>query len=378
MGSSWVRLDSDFSIDPKIVRAGWQGLVVWPIVLCLMKKGGGVLEEDALEPGYISLLTRVPEEVVLDGIEGLKRVGLLRLGSRTTNLGSAGVEVKSGFITPGWDKYQPDTRRASKYRNGSGSAGTESEQVVSGSQGTVGGSQGTVHGSQGRGECSQGRALARADALSRPVPSCSVSSGVEGSGEEGVQEASLEQYLKTTWDSKVTRGSTSLGDWIAAQTDAHPELDLLVEAKKARAYEVSKGTDYKAIRRMLSGWFNRAEGYKEEKNSTHWSGLTKREREQEIAAGNTAYRSNINGVGLWRDLRDGSYVLSAQDILNPELPYLKLVKACVEAAMGGDEDPYDHEAHVKALKKKSARAENSRNLTFAIDQIVAEVKGGAA
>ena len=46
--------------------------------------------------------------------------------------------------------------------------------------------------------------------------------------------------------------------------------------------------------------------------------------------------------------------------------------------MGGDEDPYDHEAHVKALKKKSARAENSRNLTFAIDQIVAEVKGGAA
>lgn len=378
MGSSWVRLDSDFSIDPKIVRAGWKGLVVWPIVLCLMKKGGGVLEEDALEPGYISLLTRVPEEVVLDGIAGLKRVGLLKLGKRTTNLGSAGVEVKSGFITPGWDKYQPDTRRASKYRNGSNHAGNESEQVVSGSQGTVGGSQGTVHGSQGRGEGSQGRPLARADALSRPVPSCSVPSGVEGSGGEGVQEASFEQYLETTWDSKVTRGSTGLVDWIAAQKDAHPELDLLVEAKKARAYEVSKGTNYKAVRRMLSGWFNRAEGYKEERNTTHWSGLTKREREQEITAGNTAYRSNINGVSLWRDLRDGNYVLSAQDMLNPELPYLNIVKAGVEASVGGNEDPYDHEQHNKALKKKGARPENPQNLTFAIDQIVAEVKDGAA
>lgn len=378
MGSSWVRLDSDFSIDPKIVRAGWKGLVVWPIVLCLMKKGGGVLEEDALEPGYISLLTRVPEEVVLDGIEGLKRVGLLKLGSRTTNLGSAGVEVKRGFITPGWDKYQPDTRRASKYRNGSGSIVSESEQVVSGSQGTVGGSQGTVQGSQGMGGGSQGRPLARADALSRPVPYCSVSSRVEGSGGEGDLGNSLEQYLETTWDSRVNSGSTSLGEWISIQEEAHPELDLLAEAKKARAYEASKGTNYKAVRRMLSGWFNRAEGYKEERNSTHWSGLTNREREQEITAGHTSHRSNVNGVSLWRDLRDDNYVLSAQDILNPKLPFLKLVKAGVDAAIAGNEDPYDHEAHIKALKKKSARAENPQNLTFAIDQIAAEAKGGAA
>ena len=74
-------------------------------------------------------------------------------------------------------------------------------------------------------------------------------------------------------------------------------------------------------------------------------------------------------MSLWRDIRDGIYTLSAQDILNPALPYYESIKASVDAAVGANEDPYDHEAHVKALLKHDARPENTQNLTLSLIHI---------
>ena len=351
MGTSWVRIDVDFRDDPELVMGGWEAVALWPQVVAALKRADGALTDRDIE--VFPVVERIPSDVWSRVLYHYKSVGLIVEGScRWTSQGKgAGVnKSKVGWVTP---------RLAEK---GNGPSRSTSNIIV-GSQ-LISDDVEVISEDMGRSEDNIFNIVPRA--LSRPVLSCSVPTGSEHN--------ELCAYARQTWGEKADKGKHSLEQWVIVQEEAHPNLDLLAEAKKARAYEVSKNTTYKAIRRMLSGWFNRAEGYKEERNATHWSGLNKREREQEVAAGNTAYRSNINGVSLWRDIRDGIYTLSAQDILNPDLPYYESVKASVDAAVGANADPYDHEAYIKALLKHDARPENTQNLTFAIDQIVSSVR----
>ena len=146
------------------------------------------------------------------------------------------------------------------------------------------------------------------------------------------REESLEAYLIDTWGNLVTRGK-SLEKWVKSQEDAHPQLDLLTEAKKARAWEESQPKRKTAVRRFLANWFNRAEGFKEEiliraeGGSKHWSGLSKRDREFAKKEGRHEHTVMVEGISLIRDLRDEMFVLSGQDLLRSKLPYRVKVKA---------------------------------------------------
>ena len=365
MGTSWVRIDVDFRDDPELVTGGWEAVALWPQVVAALKRADGALTDRDLE--VFPVVERIPLDVWSKVLDHYRDVGLIVEGACVWTSQGKGEGVnksKAGWVTP---------RLAEK---GNGPSRSTSEIIV--------GSH-LMSPNLSRSESNKERSGEKEDnifninprALSRPVLSCS-SPGEKGSGEEGVSRDSLIEYMEATWGSLCHKTKKPLEVWVAAQRDLHPGLDLLVEAKKARAYEESKGKNYKNPRLGLNNWFNNAEKFKAQDDTDHWSGLSKRDREQEIAAGNTSYRSNVNGVRLWRDLRDGSYVLSAHDVLHPELPYGKIVQGLALEAIDKNSDPYDHPQYVKALAKRGARVENSQNLTFAIDQIVAEVKGGAA
>ena len=78
-----------------------------------------------------------------------------------------------------------------------------------------------------------------------------------------------------------------------------------------------------------------------------------------------------------RDLNDNLFVLSGQDICNPRLPWRGFVSAAIKRALEGSGDPYDQDEIKAALgnyAKEPARAENDRALTWAIDQIVTDVR----
>jgi len=93
MASPWLRLNADFHLAPKLIKAKAAG--IWPHVLTALKRGDGFIDEDELDPEVFEALTCIPASVVAAQLDGLKRVGLLLLdGDRWT--------------TPGWERYQPD------------------------------------------------------------------------------------------------------------------------------------------------------------------------------------------------------------------------------------------------------------------------------
>lgn len=93
MASPWLRLNADFHLAPKLIKAKAAG--IWPHVLTALKRGDGHIDADELDAEVFEALTHIPAEIVEVQFEGLKRVGLL-------------VEDAEGWTTPGWDRYQPD------------------------------------------------------------------------------------------------------------------------------------------------------------------------------------------------------------------------------------------------------------------------------
>ena len=200
--------------------------------------------------------------------------------------------------------------------------------------------------------------------------------GGEGGGGGG---RGIEAYLLDTWGGLVSRGK-SLENWVKSQEEAHPNLDLLTEAKKARAWEESQPKRKTAIRRFLSNWFNRAEGFKEEVliraegGPRHWSGLGRRDRDTALKEGRHEHTVMVEGISLIRDLRDDMFVLSGQDFLRSTLPYRDRVKAIVRASLEASEDPHAPGEVVKMLKEMGARPEAPRALQWAMDQLVTDVR----
>ena len=69
----------------------------------------------------------------------------------------------------------------------------------------------------------------------------------------------LLDYLLSEWPGKVGSLKT-LCAWAAAARDAHPGVDLLAEAKKARAWELGNPAKKKrAVRPFLTRWWGRAQ-----------------------------------------------------------------------------------------------------------------------
>ena len=193
----------------------------------------------------------------------------------------------------------------------------------------------------------------------------------------------LEPYLVETWGDLVSRGKP-LSEWVAGQADAHPEMDLLGEAKKAPAWDLGQKKSKTSIRRFLGNWFNRAEGFKEEGELrakiqaegglAHWSGLNKRDRDAAIRSGHHDHFTLVNKVSLIRDLRDEMFVLSGQDLTHTDLPYKVEVKAAIQSRLEASEDPHQPEPIVDLLKNMGARPESSRALQWAMDQLVTAVR----
>lgn len=100
--SRWIRLDQDLHLDLKLLRSG--AALIWPHVLCILKRGWGrVAVGDLCGEALAPILRPLDVEEIDEQIEALKRVGLLVVeGDRVT--------------TPNWDRYQPDSRAASRDR----------------------------------------------------------------------------------------------------------------------------------------------------------------------------------------------------------------------------------------------------------------------
>jgi hypothetical protein len=315
---------------PKLIKAGWEGLLLYPL-LCELADEEGKIEEEWLDPVYLNAVTRVPVEVLTAGISGLTGLFLHPLGE-----GLYGLAPALGSAPP--------------------RGGGRTRAHASG------------HNAQPRMRAKVGsEASVCASADERP---------------HAHEADSFEKYLNEQWGELVNRGKP-LSQWITLQQDAHPSMDLMAEAKKARAWELSQKKPKRSIRRFLTNWFSRADGFnreieiRAEGGVKHWSGMNKRERDKAISSGGSERCVTISGVSVNRDLNDNLFVLSGQDICNPKLPWRRSVSAAIKRALEGSGDPYDQDEVKAALgnyAKEPARAENDRALTWAIDQIVTDVR----
>ena len=306
-------MDRSFLTHPKIVGCSWEGVVLYPILWVLSDEG--VLSEDHLDPVYLSAVSKVPVKTVTVGLQNLRQRKVLLDDLTLSRLFS-----------------YAHTRRAP--------SPTPTDERIN--KAPVGG-------------------------VNTPAPASP--RACEG----------FEAYLLDQWGELVSRGKP-LAEWIAVQQDAHPDMDLLAESKKARAWEVNQKKPKRAVRRFLSGWFNRASNYKEESviraegGTKHWSGLNAREREKAVREGRTDFSVTVNGRSVVRDLRSGGFVLSGQDIACPDLPYREVLSGIVRCKLSGGGDPYELTDLKVALSKNEARAESDRALSWAVNQIVTDVR----
>ena len=69
----------------------------------------------------------------------------------------------------------------------------------------------------------------------------------------------LEEFVRSTWP-KLTGNPESFEGWLESSAEAYPDVDLLGEARKARAWEQSNpGRKKRQIRRFLGNWWSRAQ-----------------------------------------------------------------------------------------------------------------------
>ena len=309
---------------PKLVKAGWESLLLYPLLAELADEND-MIDEDWLDPVFLNSMTRVPVEVLTSGIAGLTGVFLHPTDDGPYRLAHAGGRART--------------------REGGHNARSSAPAIVG------------------------GEASANACASERPHA-------------HEANDDTFEENVNRQWGELINRGKP-LHQWIALQQDAHPSMDLLAEAKKARAWELSQKKPKRSIRRFLANWFSRAENFSKEieiraeGGVKHWSGLNKRERDNAIRSGSRERCFTVNGCSVNRDLEDNLFVLSWQDICNPDLPWRRFVAAAIRSALEGSGDPYDQgevKAALQNYANEPARAENDRALTWAIDQIVTDVR----
>ena len=100
----WLRLDDDYASDGTLRRC--KAVQWWPLILCAMKRGGGVASDDDIAPDVLADIGQGDEDSAARAIDRLKGAGKI-------------VAVSGGWTTPGWSEFQPDptaSDRARRYR----------------------------------------------------------------------------------------------------------------------------------------------------------------------------------------------------------------------------------------------------------------------
>ena len=106
----WLRLDDDYASDGTLRRC--KAVQWWPLILCAMKRGGGVASDDDIAPDVLADIGQGDEDSAARAIDRLKGAGKI-------------VAVSGGWTTPGWSEFQPDptaSDRARRYRERNKSA----------------------------------------------------------------------------------------------------------------------------------------------------------------------------------------------------------------------------------------------------------------
>ena len=102
----WFRLDSSYLTDGRLVRAGWEAGLLWPVVLARLKERDGVLDPEDLHPALLARLTGAPLDLVDRALAGLAREELVVRGTARQAGGPGGYREQPGLIVPGWREYQ--------------------------------------------------------------------------------------------------------------------------------------------------------------------------------------------------------------------------------------------------------------------------------
>lgn len=113
---SWLRLDDDYHADGTLRRC--RAVMWWPLILCALKRGGGVASADDLSAEVLADLGQGSEDDAARALDRLKGAGLL-------------VECEGRWTTPGWAKFQPDpssTERARRFRERNKAAAEAAEK----------------------------------------------------------------------------------------------------------------------------------------------------------------------------------------------------------------------------------------------------------
>jgi hypothetical protein len=116
---SWLRLDSDYASDGTLRRC--KAVQWWPLILCAMKRGGGVASDDDISPEVLADIGQGSEDAARLAVERLKASGKL-------------IEVPGGWSTPGWSEHQPDptaSDRARRYRERNRAASDAADERAS-------------------------------------------------------------------------------------------------------------------------------------------------------------------------------------------------------------------------------------------------------
>lgn len=105
-GNPWLRFDVQTYADAKI-RLGRCG-AVWPWCLTVLKRCGGTVTDEDLDPMLAAADLSIPLEMAAEQLAGVKRVGLLM------------DDGEGGWTTRNWQLYQADPRKRSDRRNPDG------------------------------------------------------------------------------------------------------------------------------------------------------------------------------------------------------------------------------------------------------------------
>lgn len=103
----WLRLQASFFLDPKIVRAGPYGALVFLAALTKAKAAGyrkGHLPKDDLAPDILSRFLGLPEDVTVTAVTKCVSLGLLD-------------ETETDYAIRNWHKYQKDPGVTERVRN---------------------------------------------------------------------------------------------------------------------------------------------------------------------------------------------------------------------------------------------------------------------
>jgi len=98
---TWLRLDDDFASDGTIRRC--RAVQWWPLILCAMKRGGGVASDDDIAADVLADIGQGQEEAARLAVERLKSAGRI-------------VAVPGGWSTPDWGDVQRETTSTERVR----------------------------------------------------------------------------------------------------------------------------------------------------------------------------------------------------------------------------------------------------------------------